>query len=171
MRRKCPYCGSFFIPNRMVERTGTKQIFCSKYCWRKVYRHRPNYKSKQRIWARRSYRRHRKERIRAVAEYKSGHPNSVVEWSKKARMKIMTESREYLGGRCQLCGSTNNLQFCHIIYAQKFKRDTLAAARDVIQHPERYLLLCKECHIHPEKYLKELIDMRAERLEMRLVTL
>lgn len=66
-----------------------------------------------------------------------------------------------------MCGSTSRLEFAHIIYTDDSdSRSTIRTAREVMEHPDHFILLCKSCHRRPEKYLKELIDLRAKVFEV-----
>lgn len=56
--------------------------------------------------------------------------------------------RELYGGKCWICGSTDKLEFAHIIPTGLYgmgrgKRNRL---KDVINNPECYALLCNYCH-------------------------
>jgi len=86
------------------------------------------------------------------------HRLSVREAVRK-KIKLAIEK---LGGVCQLCWVSDNLEFAHVYYPSKRKKHTgtYAAALDALQFEGSVLLLCKECHDHPERYLKELIDLR-----------
>lgn len=98
--------------------------------------------------------RSRKPRPDAIAKYKQN--------AKQARKQLINLALEKLGGVCQLCKAKDDLQFAHIFYPNKRKgrRGYYASARDALKFEGSVLLLCKECHNHPEKYLKELIDLR-----------
>lgn len=75
--------------------------------------------------------------------------------------RTKTRARQLLGGICQLCSAGEDLHFAHVAYGAKNPhRSALQTAREVIKHPDRFLLLCRDCHFHPEKYLKELLEQR-----------
>ena len=65
---------------------------------------------------------------------------------------------ELLGGCCRHCGSSDNLEFDHIVASEKWFNITKAITRsvpeEVILHElEKCQLLCNRCHI-----LKTLVD-------------
>ena len=82
------------------------------------------------------------------------------------RRKLTTEeAKEKLGGKCQLCGSVENLEFAHLWYDDYEIEDRRSCkehivAFEVLKKPEKFLLLCEDCHHHPEKWLKQLIDLK-----------
>lgn len=75
--------------------------------------------------------------------------------------RVVQAARDLLGGACQLCGAANNLHFAHLYYLPGERQQGSRNNADrVLRTPERFLLLCADCHYHPEKYLKEVIDRR-----------
>lgn len=80
------------------------------------------------------------------------------EWSRSTRLKAIAA----LGNKCMLCGAGEQLHLAHLSYATKRTRSDSgrATAREALKDLSRFLLLCKDCHFHPEKYLKELIERR-----------
>lgn len=52
------------------------------------------------------------------------------------------------GGRCVSCGSTNDLQFHHLIPTEVNGRGrgTQARLKDIESHTDSYTLLCGVCH-------------------------
>jgi hypothetical protein len=80
-------------------------------------------------------------------------------------------AREKLGGICQLCKTKEKLEFAHVYYPDKRVKHsgTYAAAMDALEFDGSVILLCKKCHDHPEKYLKELIDLRKKLLVVDVV--
>jgi len=56
-----------------------------------------------------------------------------------------------LGGKCQKCGSFKNLQLHHVIYAEDSVKwwesgESGKRAKEAFEHPERFELLCQDCH-------------------------
>jgi len=56
-----------------------------------------------------------------------------------------------LGGKCKKCGSTENLQLHHTTYAEDSAEwwesgDSGKRAKEAFEHPERFELLCQNCH-------------------------
>jgi len=56
-----------------------------------------------------------------------------------------------LGGKCKKCGSTENLQLHHATYAEDSVKwwesgDSGKRAKEAFEHPERFELLCQDCH-------------------------
>lgn len=80
------------------------------------------------------------------------------EWGKRTRINAV----QLLGGKCQCCGSTTSLHLAHLVYTRKRgKGDSgLMTARQAIVAPSHFLLLCVNCHFHPEALLAELIWRR-----------
>ncbi len=75
-----------------------------------------------------------------------------------------------LGGVCQVCGGTDRLEFAHLDYVPGeannvelyFGIGIAAFFRLAKEKPWRFLLLCRNCHRHPEHHLLELIELRDE---------
>jgi hypothetical protein len=74
------------------------------------------------------------------------------------RLKLVEE----FGGACQRCGynrCTRALQFHHKDASEKAlwsKRSGRASTREVAAHPERFILLCANCHFEEHDALDEL---------------
>ena len=79
--------------------------------------------------------------------------NRQNRWTKERREKLIEE----YGGKCEECPTTENLEFAH-------KEDTELSGRgrgrkervyDVIRNPDKYMLLCKDCHENYDQGLLE----------------
>lgn len=110
---------------------------------------------------------HSEETRKKIALARTEPPNmdSVIYHRESVRKSVLARialAKEKLGGVCQLCGSSEKLHFAHVYYPKKrkYRQDTYSSALDALKFEGSVLLLCKECHNHPEKYLKELIDLR-----------
>jgi len=70
--------------------------------------------------------------------------NRGNEWAHKKRIELI----EQFGGKCQKCGSTENLEFAHKESTELdgSGRGMRRRVYDVIKHPEKYWLACPECH-------------------------
>ncbi len=68
-----------------------------------------------------------------------------------------------LGGVCRSCFTKDNLQLHHVAYLplstrNNEKSDYWKRAREALEHPERFQLLCKRCHEahhHRNQYIKD----------------
>jgi hypothetical protein len=71
------------------------------------------------------------------------------EWYRQKRLQLI---REY-GGACSVCGALEDLEFAHTFHTglEGQGRGRNARIRDIIQHPEAYRLLCKECHVRLDR--------------------
>lgn len=78
-------------------------------------------------------------------------------------MNIREQAISNLGGMCKSCFSKDNLQLHHIAYLplstrNNEKSDYWKRAREALEHPERFQLLCKRCHEahhHRNQYIKD----------------
>ncbi len=71
-----------------------------------------------------------------------------------------------------MCGSEERLEFGHLSYPADYGqmwKDQYSLCLQVQKNPENFLLLCYECHRHPEKHLKELIELKAKLLEREVL--
>jgi len=93
-------------------------------------------------------------------KYREENKENRLEYAKAHRDKRRAYCREYLGGKCVVCGTTHNLQFDHIKREEKkynitekltIKFDNLKEELDKCQ------LLCVDCHL--EKTAKECADI------------
>ena len=67
------------------------------------------------------------------------------EYKKQRRQKI----KDYLGGKCVGCGTTENLQFDHLDRTQKefnISRNVCMAWDKLTAEADKCQLLCKDCH-------------------------
>ena len=66
------------------------------------------------------------------------------EWEKNR----MQELRNQRGNKCDSCGSSENLEFHHILPTglSGMGRGFYQRMKDISLHPDSYLLLCKSCH-------------------------
>ncbi len=85
----------------------------------------------------------------------SGH-----EWQRNKRRALI----ESYGGECQNCGSKATLEFAHIAPTGLSGpgRGFSARVEDVMRHPRKYILLCRDCH---NNYDHERYHPRRERRE------
>jgi len=56
-----------------------------------------------------------------------------------------------LGGKCQNCNKKEHLNLHHVKYAEDSPKwyesgEYLKRAKEALEHPERFELLCKNCH-------------------------
>lgn len=84
--------------------------------------------------------------------------------SKRALLarKILEEEKIKHGGKCELCDSTENLEFHHQ-FETKLKgrgRGLPNRASDIRKNPLSYLLLCRPCHKaqHPDRFPVSVVD-------------
>ncbi len=93
-------------------------------------------------------------------------------------MNIRERAILNLGGECKRCGSTKNLQLHHIkrlplSVLWNEKNEYNKRAKEAFEHPERFNLLCKECHLKYHDEGKVLVGGRLvrrlpiSRLELR----
>ena len=70
----------------------------------------------------------------------------TIRYNQKLRNKInRKKALDMLGGRCEICNIIDDrMEFHHITYAE----DSVSVnrEREVIKHPERFMLLCWVCH-------------------------
>jgi len=77
-------------------------------------------------------------------------------------MNIRDQAILNLGGMCKSCFSKDDLQLHHIAYLPLSvryteKSDYWKRAREALEHPERFELLCKKCHAahhHRKDYIR-----------------
>lgn len=77
----------------------------------------------------------------------------------------MDELRKQFGGKCENCGSNEELQFAHILPTElcgKNSRGSSDRYYDIRNNPRSYRLLCRICHnkIGPSVY--EMRKMKSE---------
>lgn len=87
-------------------------------------------------------------------------------WNAEYNRRLIRKGREALGGKCQLCETNENLEFCHIDRVAKYRGPgrgqnvTHMNAAAALKDPSKFLLLCRNCHHYPEPWLKELIELK-----------
>jgi hypothetical protein len=94
---------------------------------------------------------------RRCMQKEHGHPQHLK--LKAMRRRLRAE----FGGVCQLCGYNQcaaALQFHHVDDTHKYdysgsRGSRSAAPREVEEHPERFRLLCANCHIETHEKLKQ----------------
>jgi len=77
-------------------------------------------------------------------------------------MNVRDQAITNLGGFCRSCFSKDDLQLNHIAYLPlsvryNVKSDYWKRAREALEYPERFELLCKKCHVahhHKKDYIK-----------------
>ena len=77
-------------------------------------------------------------------------------------MNVREQAILNLGGVCRSCFSKDDLQLNHVAYLPLsvrgyVKSDYWKRAREALEHPERFELLCKRCHLghhHKNKHIK-----------------
>lgn len=119
----------------------------------------------------REYRRRPEVQIK-MQDYYLSNKERIVVYTRRYKRLALQRAKDLLGGRCQMCGSTERLEFAHLSYPEDYNRknnDSYSRQLRVIKNPENFLLLCYECHRHPEKYLKELIELKAKLLERKVL--
>ena len=101
------------------------------------------------------------------AQYEK-HQEKLVEEQRKIRRERRTHLIERLGGKCLHCGTTRNLQFDHIIPADK--TFTIAAGLtkslvELYEEVDKCQLLCGKCHLEKTKqdWLSGAIEIKREK--------
>jgi len=126
VERICPVCGKKFYVPKARARIG-KGVYCSRKC---------SYIG---------YCRKATERRIALATLNSKHP---ISWNRLS--EYLQELHEILGDRCAICGYKGRLELHHIYYAEDSvkgsKGHRLRRVIEALEHPERFVLLCKACH-------------------------
>ena len=66
-------------------------------------------------------------------------------------MNVREKAILKLGGKCKKCKSTENLQLHHTTYAEDSVKwwesgESGKRAKEAFEHPERFELLCQDCH-------------------------
>ena len=66
-------------------------------------------------------------------------------------MNVREKAILKLGGKCKKCGSMKNLQLHHTTYAEDSAKwwesgESGKRAKEAFEHPERFELLCQDCH-------------------------
>ena len=66
-------------------------------------------------------------------------------------MNVREKAILKLGGKCKNCGSMENLQLHHTTYAEDSAKwwesgESGKRAKEAFEHPERFELLCQNCH-------------------------
>ena len=64
--------------------------------------------------------------------------------------RAMADLRETWGGRCVVDSSTDRLQFAHLKKTELSGtngRGLPQRVHDIRRHPDRYVLLCQDCHV------------------------
>jgi len=67
-------------------------------------------------------------------------------------MNVREKAILKLGEKCKKCGSMENLQLHHITYAEDSVKwwesgEYWKRAKEAFEHPERFELICKKCHL------------------------
>ncbi len=105
----------------------------------------------------REYYRRNKERHLILGQlWKEKNKEKMLQYNhqyqKDRREKIRKASLDLLGGKCIQCGITDSrvLQIDHVLndgkIDRKDTRDTQVRLEKIIRYPERYQLLCANCH-------------------------
>ena len=137
---KCDTCGlvkseSEFTIN-VRSKTDPNKIYYKKTC-------NSCRAKKQKIWANNEG----KEYVlnyKITSEQKEKH-NKVKRGKVEERKKLLIEM---LGGKCESCGTTKNLQFDHIDPTTKsFSIAKRYRCKDVFEEIKKCQLLCYECHL------------------------
>ena len=71
------------------------------------------------------------------------------EWHSAYKKKRRQKIKDYLGGKCVGCGTTENLQFDHIDRKQKkftISKNVCMAWDKLTAEADKCQLLCKNCH-------------------------
>ncbi|MCH7649116.1 MAG: hypothetical protein IIA83_10985 [Thaumarchaeota archaeon] len=84
-------------------------------------------------------------------------------------MKIRDKAILNLGGKCNECGSTETLHLHHIkrlplSVLWNEKNEYNKRAKEAFEHPERFNLLCEECHLKHHDEGKKLVRGRLVRV-------
>ena len=162
----CPICENLFKPH------SNNQKFCSKICSkknRKLYMRQWNEDHIEHVrnYAASPKRRKRRKEIAALPENKQKRAvygkmykqlpyvkENEKKYAKKPKAirkrnelkaRKVKKAKELLGGKCDACETTKDLQFHHLVYENKTGNEHNNEL-EVIKHPERFCLLCRKCH-------------------------
>jgi len=75
---------------------------------------------------------------------KKSRSTYINQWYRKKRVEYIKK----FGGRCEQCGRTENLEFAHLNHndVHGIGRGSNQRIRDIMKHPDNYILLCFKCH-------------------------
>lgn len=88
-------------------------------------------------------------------------------WSRARRLRyykdyqqnLRRQAIKLLGGKCRRCGSLgpleNALELHHVVREPDSARSSYQAVREALQHPERFMLLCRVHHLDTHVRLLE----------------
>ena len=109
----------------------------------------------------RKYREENKEQIgERNRKWREENKEQIREHKREQNKKRRAHCREYLGGKCVVCGTTHNLQFDHIKReGKKYEISTKLTNKwdNLKEELDKCQLLCVPCHL--EKTAKEWADM------------
>jgi len=96
-------------------------------------------------------------------DHKEKMNKQSIQWDKTIKQKAI----ENLGGKCKRCGIKENLQLHHKYYAKdsirptqhESGRATVNRAKESLEHPERFNLLCLSCHNSVEPKRKKFVSL------------
>lgn len=91
----------------------------------------------------------RKKAVEAQTRYRQKNKDKINQNIKELKQKKKQQLIEHLGGKCVGCGTTEYLQFDHIVRADKSFTigQNMHKSLDVlIEEANKCQLLCKKCH-------------------------
>ena len=91
----------------------------------------------------------RKAKVRAQTEYRNRNKDKINQNIRELKHKKKKQLIEHLGGKCVGCGTTEDLQFDHIVRADKsftIGQSMHKSIEVLIEEANKCQLLCKTCH-------------------------
>ena len=106
------------------------------------------------------YQLNKEKRAEYARKYREENREYTNKCKREYRDKRRAHCREYLGGKCVVCGTTHNLQFDHIKReGKKYEISTKLTNKwdNLKEELDKCQLLCAPCHL--DKTAKEWEDM------------
>lgn len=86
--------------------------------------------------------------------------------SKASAERLHEEALARVGTTCKVCGTNEHLHLHHVTYAPdsvlstaKGQWATVCRRREAILHPERFMSLCRQCHLAVESMINRMEDL------------
>jgi len=98
-----------------------------------------------------------KNKTKILQKQKQYRLKNIEKFRKKEKEnynKLKQKALNLIGIKCHKCKSINQLELHHLFYVSEYTPSSNSRFYEAIKNPERFMTLCRSCHMKNHRYRK-----------------